>query len=74
MLLTGEIAMGLGQRVWLCVGVIGVGLEEWVCAVCVGKFGVGLVGVNFCYEWDSVLWIWGSEFGLCVGQFGVDLW
>ena len=57
--------------------------------LCLGQFGVGLVGVKFCCVWDSVVWIWrseglvsvwdslvwicGSVCVLCVGKFGVGL-
>jgi len=27
-----------------------------------------------CCVWDSLVWVWGSECVLCVGQFGVGLW
>jgi len=29
--------------------------------------------VSLYCVWDSMLWVWGSEFVLCVGLFGVDL-
>ena len=31
----------------------------------------GFEGVSVCCLWDSFVWVWGSEFVLCVGQFGV---
>jgi len=30
-------------------------------------------GVSLCCVWDSLGWVWGSEFLLCVGQYGVGL-
>ena len=33
----------------------------------------GFCGVILCCVWDSLVWFWGSEFVLFVGQFGVGL-
>jgi len=33
------------------------------------EFGV----VSLCCVWDSLLWVWGSECLLCVGEFGAGL-
>ena len=32
------------------------------------------VGVSVCCVWDNLVWVCGSEFVLCVAQFGVGLW
>jgi len=34
----------------------------------------GFVGVSVYCVWDSLVWVWGSECMLCVGQFGMGLW
>ena len=34
----------------------------------------GFGGVSLCCVWESFVWVWGSEFVLCVGQFCVGLW
>ena len=39
----------------------------------VGEFGVSFGGVSVCCVWDSLVWVWVSEFLLCVGQFRVGL-
>ena len=54
------------------MGQFAVCLGERVCAVC-GTVccGFGVVGV--CRVWDSFVWVWGSEFVLCVGEFGLGL-
>jgi len=54
----------------LYVGAFDVSLGERVCAVC-GRVWGGLVGVSLCCMWDSLVWVWGSECVLCVGQFGL---
>jgi len=41
--------------------------------LCVAQFDVGLRGVIVCYVWESLLWIWGSDFVLCVREFVVCL-
>jgi len=33
----------------------------------------GYGGVRLCCVWDSLGWVWGSEFLLCVREFGVGL-
>jgi len=33
----------------------------------------GFVGVRVCCVWDSLVWVFGSECVLCVGEFGVSL-
>ena len=33
----------------------------------------GIGGVSVCCLWESLVWVWGSECVLCVGQFGVCL-
>ena len=49
-------------------------LRRWhiVCAEC-GTVWCGFGGVSVCCVWDSLVWVWGSECVLCVGQFGVGL-
>ena len=54
----------------LCVGAFDVSLGERVFAVC-GRVWGGFVGVRLYCVWDSLVWVWGSECVLCVGQFGV---
>jgi len=49
-----------------------VGLGECVCAV-IGRYWGGFGGVSLCCVWESMVWVWGSEFLLCVGQYGVGL-
>ena len=44
-----------------------------MCAVC-GTVCCGFGGVSVCYVWGSLVWVWGSESVLCVGQIGVGLW
>ena len=39
-----------------------------MCAVC-GTVWCGFVGVSECCVWDSLVWVWGSVYLLCVGQF-----
>jgi len=41
--------------------------------LCVGEFVAGFGGVSLCCVWDSLVWDWGSECVLCVGQFGACL-
>jgi len=43
-----------------------------VCAVC-GRVWCGFGEVSECCVWDSLLWVGGSEYVQCVGQFGVGL-
>jgi len=43
-----------------------------VCAVCVTVW-CGFMRVGLCCVWESLVWVWGSEFVLCVGQFVVDM-
>ena len=38
-----------------------------------GAVWCGFGGVSVCCVWDSLVWVWGSECVLCVGQFGVGL-
>ena len=38
-----------------------------------GRDWGGFGGVSLCCVWDSVVWVWGSEYVLCVGQFGAGL-
>jgi len=40
-----------------------------VCGTVCSGFG----GVSTCCVWDSLVWVWGSESVLCVGQFGAGL-
>ena len=76
-----------GSEFVLCVQHFGVGLGVWMCAVCWrdwGGFG-GLIlccvwdslgrisEVSLCCVWERMVWVWGSEFVLCVGQFVVCL-
>ena len=42
----------------LCVGQFGVGLWERVCAVC-RTVWCGFVGVSVCCVWDSLVWVCG---------------
>ena len=28
-------------------------------------------GVSLCCVWESLVWVWGSEFVLCLGVFGM---
>ena len=56
----------------LCVGQFGVGLWELVCAVC-GTVLCGFGVVSVCCVCYSLLWVWGSEFLFCVGEFRVGL-
>ena len=53
-------------RVWCGFDVVSV-CYVWKCLVWV-------LGVSVCCVWDSMEWFCGSEFVLCVGEFGVDLW
>jgi len=41
--------------------------------LCLGQFGSGNGGENVCCVLDSLLWVWGSDFMLCMGQFFVSL-
>jgi len=43
-----------------------------VCAVCETVW-CGFEGVSLCCVWDSLVWVWGSECVLCVGQICVGL-
>jgi len=49
-----------------------VGLGESVFAVC-GRVWGAFGGVSLCCVWERLVWVWGSECVLCVGQFGVGL-
>jgi len=49
-----------------------VGLGESCCAVC-GRVWGAFGGVSLCCVWERLVWVWGSECVLCVGQFGVGL-
>jgi len=40
--------------------------------VCERDWG-GFGGVILCCVWDSLLWVWGSEFELCVGHIVTGL-
>jgi len=61
-----------GSEFALCVGEIGAGLGERVCAVC-GTFLCVIGGVSVCCVWDSLGRGWGSVFVLSVGEFGAFL-
>ena len=41
-----------------------------MCVMC-EKFWSVFRGVFLCCVWESLMWVWGSEFVLCVGQFDV---
>ena len=43
------------------------GLIFFVCGSGWGGLGV----VILCCVWDGLVWVWGSEVVLCMGQFGV---
>ena len=43
-----------------------------MCAAC-GRVWCGYRGVSVCCIWDSLVWVWWSEFVLCVGQFGLGM-
>jgi len=38
-----------------------------------GRVWCGFGGVSVCCVWESLVWVWGSECVLCVGQFGACL-
>ena len=40
-----------------CVEEFGVGLREWVCAVC-GRVWCGFVEGGACCVWESLVWVW----------------
>jgi len=85
LLCVGQIVLGLWECVcavfctdWsvsadiecvLCVGRCSTCLGDYFF-VCVRGWG-GLGGVILCCVWDGLVWVWGSEVVLCMGQFGV---
>jgi len=57
----------------MCMGQFCVGWGSvCVCAVC-GTDWSGFGVVRVCCMWERLVWVWGSESVLCVGQFGVGL-
>ena len=52
----------------MCGRVWGVFVGVSLCCLW-GVWG-GFGGVCLCCVCDSLVWVWGSEFVLCVGQFG----
>ena len=48
----------------ICFGIVG---RE--CVPFVGEYVVGLWRMSFCCVRESLMWVWGSEFVLCVEEF-----
>ena len=44
-----------------------------LCVLCVGNFGVGVWGVSDSCLCESLVWVWGSQIVLSLGQFFVGL-
>jgi len=38
-----------------------------------GRVSCGFGGVILCCVWDSLVWVWGREVVVCVGEFGVGM-
>jgi len=54
------------------VGELGVSMGERVCAVC-WRDWCEYGGESVCCVWESLVWVWGSECVLCVGEIGVSM-
>ena len=53
-------------------GIVFNGFGVLIFVVC-GRVWNGFGGVILCCVLDGLVWVWGSEVVLCMGQFGVGL-